>query len=284
MTEIMVIGAGVMGQGIAQTALVKGIAVHLHDVNAGALQRGMQGIADSLKTLARKGKIEQTEADACMQRLHAAATPADAGHCRFVIEAAVEQIDVKKKIFAGLDECMEKECILASNTSGLSITAMAAVTGRPDKVIGLHFFNPVPVMPLVEIIKGSFTSETTYEASLALCSHLGKTAVTVNEAPGFVVNRLLVPMINEAVFILSEGVAGAEDIDKAMCLGANHKIGPLALADLIGLDVCLAIMEQLHRNLGEDKYRPAPLLRKMVQAGRLGRKSGGGFFPVFSPG
>ena len=195
-----------------------------------------------------------------------------------VIEAAVEKLDVKRSLFSKLSGIISPDCILATNTSSLSITAVASAVSRPDKVVGLHFFNPVPRMALIEIIRGAATSDETYEAAKALSERLGKTAVTVNEYPGFVVNRILIPMINEAVFMLQEGVASAEDIDTAMKLGANHPMGPLALADLIGLDVCLAIMELLRDEMGEGKYRPAPLLRKLVRAGRLGRKSGEGFF------
>ena len=200
----------------------------------------------------------------------------DAAKADVAIEAAVEDLGVKRSIFSKLSGIVSPGCILATNTSSLSVTAVASAVGRPDKVVGLHFFNPVPRMALIEIIRGAATSDETYEAAKALSERLGKTGVTVNEYPGFVVNRI--PMINEAVFMLQEGVASAEDIDTAMKLGANHPMGPLALADLIGLDVCLAIMELLRDEMGEGKYRPAPLLRKMVRAGKLGRKSGEGFF------
>ncbi len=278
MADILVIGAGAMGQGIAQAALLNNCRVYMHDINKKLTDQGIKNIYEFLSKKTQQRKITEEDAFIYRHNVYPVYNIADAVHCKFVIEAALEDLFIKEKIFSCLDSAMNQECILASNTSSLSITAMAAVTRRPDKVIGLHFFNPASVMPLVEVIRGSFTSDDTCKAALELCAKMGKTAVTVNEAPGFVVNRILIPMINEAVFILSEGIAGAEEIDKAMCLGANHKIGPLALADLIGLDVCLAIMESLHANLGEDKYRPAPLLRKMVQSKQLGHKTGSGFF------
>ena len=232
-------------------------------------------------TIRRTGGVHvfvAEDRDAALPRIIGTLDMQDAAKADVVIEAAVEDLDVKRSIFSKLDGIVSPGCILATNTSSLSVTAVASAVGRPDKVVGLHFFNPVPRMALIEIIRGAATSDETYEAAKALSERLGKTGITVNEYPGFAVNRILIPMINEAVFMLQEGVASAEDIDTAMKLGANHPMGPLALADLIGLDVCLAIMELLRDEMGEGKYRPAPLLRKMVRAGKLGRKSGEGFF------
>ena len=278
METLFVIGAGTMGGGIAQVAALHGFTVYLYDIKQEFLDRGLKGIADAWDKLVARGKMAAGDRDAALPRIIGTLDMRDAAKADVVIEAAVEDLDVKRSIFSKLSGIVSPGCILATNTSSLSITAVASAVGRPDKVVGLHFFNPVPRMALIEIIRGAATSDETYEAAKALSERLGKTAVTVNEYPGFVVNRILIPMINEAVFMLQEGVASAEDIDTAMKLGANHPMGPLALADLIGLDVCLAIMELLRDEMGEGKYRPAPLLRKMVRAGKLGRKSGEGFF------
>lgn len=277
--KVCVLGAGIMGAGIAQIAAQAGFEVVLRDIEDRFVEKGMSTITRNLDRAVSKGKIEKPAADAIMGRikgmtdLTAAATDAD-----LVIEAIIEIMDLKKKVFKELDELCKPEAILASNTSGLSITEMAAATARPGQVIGMHFFNPVPVMKLVELIKGLTTSDQTLAVSREFVEKIGKTPIEVKEAPGFAVNRILCPMINEAIFVLSEGVAAAEDIDRAMTLGANHPIGPLALADMVGLDTMLHVMEGFHAELGEDKYRPAPLLRKMVRAGNLGRKSGSGFY------
>ena len=278
MKALFVIGAGTMGGGIAQVAALHGLTVYLYDIKQELVDKGLKGIADAWDKLVARGKMAAGDRDAALPRIIGTLDMQDAAKADVVIEAAVEKLDVKRSLFSKLSGIVSPECILATNTSSLSITAVASAVGRPDKVVGLHFFNPVPRMALIEIIRGAATADETYEAAKALSERLGKTAVTVNEYPGFVVNRILIPMINEAVFMLQEGVASAEDIDTAMKLGANHPMGPLALADLIGLDVCLAIMELLRDEMGEGKYRPAPLLRKLVRAGRLGRKSGEGFF------
>ena len=261
METLFVIGAGTMGGGIAQVAALNGFTVYLYDIKQEFVDKGLKGIAGAWDKLVARGKMSAEDRDAALPRIIGTLDMQDAAKADVVIEAAVEDLDVKRSIFSKLDGIVSPGCILATNTSSLSVTAVASAVGSPDKVVGLHFFNPVPRMALIEIIRGAATSDETYEAAKALSERLGKTAVTVNEYPGFV-----------------EGVASAEDIDTAMKLGANHPMGPLALADLIGLDVCLAIMELLRDEMGEGKYRPAPLLRKMVRAGRLGRKSGEGFF------
>ena len=251
------------------------VTVHLKELVGGAFS------LYAAATIRRTGGVHvfvAEDRDAALPRIIGTLDMQDAAKADVAIEAAVEDLGVKRSIFSKLSGIVSPGCIFATNTSSLSVTAVASAVGRPDKVVGLHFFNPVPRMALIEIIRGAATSDETYEAAKALSERLGKTGVTVNEYPGFVVNRILIPMINEAVFMLQEGVASAEDIDTAMKLGANHPMGPLALADLIGLDVCLAIMELLRDEMGEGKYRPAPLLRKMVRAGKLGRKSGEGFF------
>ena len=278
METLFVIGAGTMCGGIAQVAALNGFPVYLYDIKQEFVDKGLKGIVGAWDKLVARGKMAAEDRDAALPRIIGTLDMQDAAKADVVIEAAVEDLDVKRSIFSKLDGIVSPGCILATNTSSLSVTAVASAVGSPDKVVGLHFFNPVPRMALMEIIRGAATSDETYEAAKALSERLGKTAVTVNESPGFVVNRILIPMINEAVFMLQEGVASAEDIDTAMKLGANHPMGPLALADLIGLDVCLAIMELLRDEMGEGKYRPAPLLRKMVRAGKLGRKSGEGFF------
>ena len=278
MKKVLVIGAGTMGAGIAQVAAQHGFDVVLYDLKQEFIDRGMANIRKTLDKLAEKQLIASSDKEAALSRISSTLQLAEAADVDLVIEAAVENLDIKKSVFKQLDQIMKPECILASNTSSLSITAVAAATGRADKVIGMHFFNPVPRMPLVEVIRGASTSDETYRNIMDTARAMEKVPVTVEEHPGFVVNRLLIPMINEAAFILQEGIASAEDIDTSMKLGANHPMGPLALGDLIGLDVCLAIMDLLHAELGEDKYRAAPLLRKMVRAGTLGRKTGRGFF------
>lgn len=242
------------------------------------VDRGLEKISGVLEKAVRKGRMSEEDKAAALGRIKGSTDMGDLHDAEIVVEAATENVEAKKAMFRQLDEVCHPDAILATNTSALSITEIAAVTGRPEKVIGMHFFNPVPAMKLVEVIRGLSTSEKTTEAIMELAGSLGKSPVKVEEAPGFVVNRILIPMINEAVGILADGVAEAEDIDKAMKLGANFPMGPLALGDLIGLDVCLAIMETLHREYGEDKYRPHVYLRKMVRDGKLGRKTGEGFF------
>lgn len=276
--KILVCGAGTMGAGIAQVMAQAGHEVFLRDIKDEFVQRGLQGIEKNLNRNVEKGRMNQEDKDAVMARLKPTVDIEPAKDVDFVLEAIIERMDLKKELFQELDKICGPDVILASNTSALSISEVAASTSRPDKVIGMHFFNPAPVMKLVEVIKGANTSEETFQKVKDFAVSLGKTPVVCEEAPGFIVNRILVPMINEAAFILQEGVATPEDIDVAMKLGANHPIGPLALGDLIGLDVCLFIMETLYDELGESKYRPAPLLRKMVRAGQLGRKTGKGFF------
>lgn len=272
---LAVVGAGTMGHGIAQIAVAHGLNVLLHDVSLDLIHAARERIQRGLERMAEKGKVANvTQA---MARITSATRVEDLSLADFVIEAAVENVGVKEDLFRQLDAICCPQVILASNTSSISITRLAAATQRPDKVIGLHFFNPVPVMSLVEIIRGLQTSDATFHTTVMLAEMLDKTPVEVKDTPGFVSNRILMPFINEACYALMEGVASAEDIDKVAQLGFNHPMGPLALADLIGLDVCLAILEVLHQELGEDKYRPCPLLRKYVEAGWLGRKSGKGF-------
>lgn len=277
MKKICVLGAGTMGAGIAQVFAAKGYEVVLRDIKDEFVERGISGINKGLSRLVAKGKMAQEDADAIANRITGTTDLKLAANCDLVVEAAVENIDIKKKIFGELDEICKPETILASNTSSLSITEVAAATKRADKVIGMHFFNPAPVMKLVEIIRGMATSQETFDAVKEMSISIGKDPVEVAEAPGFVVNRILIPMINEACGILAEGIASAEDIDKAMMLGANHPMGPLALGDLIGLDVCLAIMDVLYKETGDSKYRAHSLLRKYVRAGWLGRKASKGF-------
>ncbi|HPM72895.1 MAG TPA: 3-hydroxybutyryl-CoA dehydrogenase [Spirochaetales bacterium] len=276
--KVMVLGAGTMGSGIAQAFALSGYQVIVRDLEQAFVDKGIAGVAKSLDRIVAKGNLSDGDRKAALARLSGTTDLATAAEVDLVVEAAVENMAIKKAVFAELDGVCKPEAILATNTSSLSITEIASATKRPDKVIGMHFFNPVPMMKLVEVIKGLATSDETKRTVVELCGKLGKTPVEVNEAPGFVVNRILVPMINEAIGILADGVASAEDIDAAMKLGANHPIGPLALADLIGNDVNLAIMETLYDEFGDTKYRPHPLLRKMVRAGLLGRKSGKGFF------
>lgn len=276
--KVLVIGAGTMGGAIAQVAAQAGLDVYLRDIEMKFVEKGLAGIDKNLSRLVEKGKMDEASKKACLGKITGIVDLNDGKDADFVIEAAVENLEIKKKIFAELDAIMNPRAILATNTSSLSITAVAAATKRPGQVIGMHFFNPVPVMALVEVIRGQMASDETHTATIELAKKLGKTPITVHEAPGFVVNRILVPMINEAAFILSEGVSSAEEIDTAMKLGANLPMGPLALGDLVGLDVCLAIMDVLYNEFGDSKYRAAPLMRKLVRSGCLGRKSGKGFF------
>lgn len=276
--KAFIIGAGTMGAGIVQTFAEAGYEVVMRDLKEEFINRGYGSIEKNLSKAAAKGKITEERKAEILKNITTTTYLDMAKDADIVIEAAVENMRIKKEIFAELDEICKQGCILATNTSSLSITEVASATNRPDKVIGMHFFNPVPVMKLVEVIKGIATSEETKDKVVEMAKSLGKDPVEVEEAPGFVVNRILIPMINEAVGVLADGVASAEDIDTAMKLGANHPIGPLALGDLVGNDVCLAIMETLYSEFGDSKYRPHPLLRKMVRAGYLGRKTGKGFF------
>ncbi|WP_346914720.1 3-hydroxybutyryl-CoA dehydrogenase [Clostridium sp.] len=278
MKKICVLGAGTMGSGIAQAFAAKGYEVIVRDIKDEFVQKGLGMIEKNIKKLATKGKITEEQAEEILSRVSGTTELSLLDDVDLIIEAAVENMEIKKQIFKELDEICKPEAILATNTSSLSITEIATATKRVDKVIGLHFFNPAPVMKLVEIIKGMATSQETYDAIHELVINISKEPVQVEEAPGFVVNRILVPMINEAVCIYAEGIANAADIDKAMMLGANHPMGPLALGDLIGLDVCLAIMDVLYKETGDTKYRAHSLLRKYVRAGQLGRKTGKGFF------
>jgi 3-hydroxybutyryl-CoA dehydrogenase len=273
-----VVGAGTMGNGIAQVAAQAGLDVVMVDVAPPALEKGVAAIEKSLERLVGKGKLAAAEAQATRARIRTASTLDALRGAGLVVEAVVEKHDVKRGVLTDLDRLLGPEAILATNTSSISITRLAAATRRPDKVIGMHFMNPVPVMQLVEIIRGLATSQATYDAVEAATRRLGKVPVEVHDSPGFVSNRVLMPMINEAIFCLHEGVGKAEAIDEVMKLGMNHPMGPLALADLIGLDVCLDILRVLFEGFGDSKYRPCPLLVKMVEAGYLGRKSGRGFY------
>ncbi len=276
--KICVVGTGTMGSGIVQTLLQNGIEVLQKGRSDNSLNKSRAGIEKNLNRLVEKNKIDAAARDKALSLLKTTKDYADCKDADLIIEAIAEDMEIKKEVLKELDGICKAGAILATNTSSLSITALAAVTKRPQDVIGMHFFNPVPMMKLVEVIKGQLTSDAVYEKVAKFAADLGKTPVAVNEAPGFVVNRILIPMINEGVGILADGVASKEEIDEAMKLGANHPMGPLALADLIGLDVCLAIMEVLYTEFGDPKYRPHPLLRKMVRAGLLGRKSGVGFY------
>ena len=275
---IGLVGAGTMGSGIAQAGALSGYDVTMQDISDQQVATGITGITKSLERLAAREKISSDDQSSALARIQGTTILEDLSECDVVIEAATENIDLKITVFGQLDELCKSEAILASNTSSLSITRLAAATRRPDRVIGLHFFNPVPIMKLVEIVRALQTSDETFTEMDTLTRQLGKEPISVQDSPGFVVNRMLVPMINEAIFVLHEGLASAEEIDTAMKLGANHPIGPLALADMIGVDVCLFVMEILHNDFADSKFRPCPLLKKMVNAGYLGRKSGRGFF------
>ncbi|MED0658689.1 MULTISPECIES: 3-hydroxybutyryl-CoA dehydrogenase [Bacillus] len=275
---VMVVGAGQMGSGIAQVCAQSGYQVIVNDIKEEFLDKGFAVIARNLARQAEKGKITNEERDQTLSRLRKSIDIQDAGDVDLVIEAAVENMEVKKSIFAELDKYAPEHAILASNTSSLPITEIAAATNRPEKVIGMHFMNPVPVMRLVEIIRGLQTSEEVYQSIESMTKSLQKVPIEVNDFPGFISNRVLMPMINEAIYALYEGVATKEAIDEVMKLGMNHPMGPLTLADFIGLDTCLYIMETLHEGFGDDKYRPCPLLRKYVKAGWLGKKTGKGFY------
>jgi 3-hydroxybutyryl-CoA dehydrogenase len=276
--QIGVVGAGQMGAGIAQVAAQAEIAVVMHDIAPEMCKRGVDAIARNLDRMIERGRFKPEERDRVMRRVETTTNLEDLAKVGFVIEAVIENEDAKIALLQKLDKVCPPETIFASNTSSISITKMGAKTSRADRVIGMHFMNPVPAMKLVEIIRGLATSEGTFQQTRVLAEQLGKTTMTAQDFPGFIVNRVLLPMINEAIYTMYEGVGGVTDIDTAMKLGTNQPMGPLELADLIGLDTCLAIMEVMHRVLGDDKYRPCPLLKKYVDAGYLGRKSGRGFY------
>ena len=277
-TTVGIVGAGTMGNGIAQACAVSGINVVMVDIAQPAVDKGLTTVGKSLDRLLQKEKITEADKAAALGRIKGSTSYDDLKGAQLVIEAATENHELKNKILKQLDDLLAPEVIIATNTSSISITQLAAVTKRADKFVGMHFFNPVPMMALVEIIRGLQTSDATHDAVKELALKLGKSPITVKNAPGFVVNRILVPMINEAFFVLAEGLATPEDIDAGMKLGCNHPIGPLALADMIGLDVCLAVMEVYLEQFGDSKYRPCPLLREYVAAGRLGRKTGMGVY------
>ena len=276
--KIAIIGTGTMGNGIAQAFAQGGYDVVMKDLSDELLQKAVKNIDNSLSRLVAKEKLNENDKQQILSRITTTLSYEDIKDAGLVVEAIAENMELKKRVFRELDEACNADCILASNTSSLSITEIAAATKRPEKVIGMHFFNPVPVLKLVEVIRGQLTSDSVYDCVSGIAKEIGKVPVQVTEAPGFLVNRLLIPMINEGIGALADGVASKEEIDDAMKLGAGHPIGPLALADLVGLDVCLAIMEVLHKEFGDDKYRAHPVLRKMVRANLLGRKTGIGFY------
>ncbi len=273
-----VIGAGTMGNGIAQVCAVAGLAVVLIDVSDAAIQRGLDALRGSLERQVKKGTVTSADRDAAIQRVTASTSYDALKGADLVIEAATENVELKVRILKQVDDIIGAETTFATNTSSISITQLAAVVSHPERFIGMHFFNPVPVMGLLELIRGLQTSDETHLRAVEFAQAIGKSPVTVRNSPGFAVNRILVPMINEAIFVLQEGLATAEDIDSGMKLGCNHPIGPLALADLIGIDTLLAVMQVFYEGFNDPKYRPAPLLKEMVAAGRLGRKSGRGFY------
>ena len=276
--SVGIIGAGTMGNGIAQACAVVGIKALMIDINEAAIERGLKAVSGSLDRLVRKEKLSEAQKAEAMARITGSTKMADLAQADFIIEAATENEDLKRKILKDVAAIAGADTIIATNTSSISITGLAASTGHPERFIGMHFFNPVPLMALVEIIRGLATSDETFAATEELSKRLGKTPICVKNAPGFVVNRILCPMINEAIFVLAEGLATAEDIDNGMRLGTNQPIGPLALADMIGLDTMLSVMEVFYEGFNDSKYRPAPLLKEMVAAGYLGRKSGRGFY------
>jgi 3-hydroxybutyryl-CoA dehydrogenase len=278
LSTIGVIGAGTMGNGIAQICAAAGLSVVMVDVSDAALARGVGAIGGSLDRLVKKDKLKPAERDAMLARVRTTTDYAQLSAADLVIEAATENLEIKRGILQRADALLRTDTVLATNTSSISITTLAAATAHPERFIGMHFFNPVPVMPLVELIRGLLTSDSTQARAAEFIAAVGKTAINAKNSPGFAVNRILCPMINEAIFALQEGIASAADIDAGMKLGCNHPIGPLALADLVGLDTLLSVMEVFQRDYGDPKYRPAPLLRELVAAGRLGRKSGQGFF------
>ncbi len=275
---IGVVGAGTMGNGIAQVFAQAGFTVRVHDVAAAALERARKTIDRSLAKFVEKGKLQATDRDAALARLEMSTDLDTVRDADYVVEAVAEDVEVKRAIFRHLDQLLRPDVIIASNTSSISITLLGACTSRADRVLGMHFMNPVPLMTLVETIRGQATSSESMAVATDLCRKLGKTPVEASDYPGFIANRILMPMINEAIYALMESVGSAEAIDTVMKLGMNHPMGPLTLADFIGLDVCLAILEVMHDGLGDPKYRPCPLLRRMVAAGYLGRKTGKGFY------
>ncbi|HEX4622716.1 MAG TPA: 3-hydroxybutyryl-CoA dehydrogenase [Myxococcaceae bacterium] len=276
--HVVVVGAGQMGAGIAQVSLLAGLRVTLVDVSREFIEKGAERIRGGLQKMVEKGKLDDAARKQALERLHTATAASEAKDVDFAVEAVTENEDLKRRIFKDLNAVVRPGGVLATNTSSIPITRIAAATKRPESVIGMHFMNPVPVMQLVEIIRGAATSEETYQATKSLAAKMGKTTVVSRDFPGFIVNRILIPMLNEACFAVMEGIASPEDVDTAMKLGTNQPMGPLALADFIGLDTCLYIAEVMHKGLGDDKYRPCPLLRQYVDAGWLGKKSGRGFY------